>query len=211
MTHSVHPKVFRLQLLKNWESQGFYGKKYPQYLQEDEEIRQMLEKELKLAALENVHIERAGDQVKVTLRTARPGLVIGRGGKRVEELKKRIEQKLHEKSKVYLQIQEIKDIWASARLTGQWVAQQLEKRFPYRRAMSQAIEKSFATRGVEGIRIQIAGRLNGQEIARREKLQSGKMPRQTLRARIDYAQEEAFCTYGVIGVKVWIYKGQEFD
>jgi|AntAceMinimDraft_16_1070373.scaffolds.fasta_scaffold04217_5 small subunit ribosomal protein S3 len=211
MAHSVHPKAFRLQLTKDWESQGFYGKKYPQYLQEDEEIRKMLEKELKQAALESVKIERAGDQVKVTLRTARPGLVIGRGGKRVEELKKKIEQKIHEQSKVYLQIQEIKDIWASASLTGQWIAQQLEKRFPYRRAMSQAIEKASATRGVEGIRVQLAGRLNGQEIARREKLQQGRMPRQTLRAKIDYAQEEAFCTFGVIGIKVWIYKGEEFD
>jgi len=171
----------------------------------------MLEKELKQAALESVKIERAGDQVKVTLRTARPGLVIGRGGKRVEELKKKIEQKIHEQSKVYLQIQEIKDIWASASLTGQWIAQQLEKRFPYRRAMSQAIEKASATRGVEGIRVQLAGRLNGQEIARREKLQQGRMPRQTLRAKLDYAQEEAFCTFGVIGIKVWIYKGEEFD
>lgn len=211
MAHKVHPKAFRLHLMKDWESQGFYGKKYPQYLEEDEKVRKVLRKELKQASLENIKIERTGDQVKVTLRTARPGLVIGRGGKRTEELKKMIEKVFKEKKRIYLQIEEVKDPWASARLTGQWAAQQLEKRVPYRRVLTQAIEKVSASREVQGVRMQLAGRLNGQEIARREKLQKGKMPRQTLRAKIDYAQEEAFCTYGVIGIKVWIYKGEEFE
>ena len=211
MAHKVHPKAFRLHLMKDWESQGFYGKKYPQYLKEDEDIRKMLRKDLKEASLERIKIERTGEQVKVTLTTARPGLIIGRGGQKAEELKKKIEQKLKEKKRVYLQIEEVREPWASARLTGQWIAQQLEKRVPYRRVMTQAIEKVAAARGVKGVRVQLAGRLNGQEIARQEKLQQGKMPRQTLRAKIDYAQEEAFCTYGVIGIKVWIYKGEEFN
>ncbi len=211
MAQKVHPKAFRLHLTKDWESRGFYGKQYPQYLEEDGRIRKTLTKELNQASLENIQIERAGDQLKIILRTARPGLVIGRGGKRVEELKKKIEKELREPKKVFLQIEEVRDAWTSAELTGQWIAQQLEKRVSYRRVMTQALEKAASARGIEGVRIQLAGRLNGQEIARREKLQRGKMPRQTLRAKIDYAQEEAFCTYGVIGIKVWLYKGEEFD
>ena len=211
MAHKVHPKAFRLHLMKDWLSQGFYGKKYPQYIKEDESIRKMLRKELEQASLESITIERTGDQTKITLRTARPGLVIGRGGQRTEQLKKKIEKVLQDKRRIYLQIEEVRDPWASARLTGQWAAQQLEKRVPYRRVLTQAIEKVSVAKGVQGVRMQLAGRLNGQEIARREKLQKGKMPRQTLRAKIDYAQEEAFCTYGVIGIKTWIYKGEEFE
>jgi small subunit ribosomal protein S3 len=211
MARKVHPKAFRLHLTQDWESRGFYGKNYPQYLEEDGKIRKFLSKELKEASLENIQIQRAGDQLKVVLRTARPGLVIGRGGKRVEELKKGIEKQLQEPRKLFLQIEEIKDAWTSAELVGQWIAQQLEKRVPYRRVMTQALEKAFNARGTEGVRIQLAGRLNGQEIARQEKLHQGKMPRQTLRAKIDYAQEEAFCTYGVIGIKIWLYKGEEFN
>ena len=149
MAHKVHPKAFRLHLMKDWLSQGFYGKKYPQYIEEDENIRKMLRKELEQASLESIKIERTGDQTKITLRTARPGLVIGRGGQRTEQLKKKIEKVLQDKRRVYLQIEEVRDPWASARLTGQWAAQQLEKRVPYRRVLTQAIEKVSVAKGVQ--------------------------------------------------------------
>ena len=210
MTHKVHPKSFRLRDSQDWESRWLSKKKTPQCLEEDFKIRKFLEKKLKDCAIQNIEIERFPGKVNIIINSARPGLIIGRGGKGAEDLKKDIEKTLSSKQELRVEIREIRNVWASASLAGQWVAQQLEKRMPFRRVIKQALEKIMASKEVQGARIEVSGRLGGNEIARREWLKKGRMPRQTIRAVIDYAQAEAFCTYGVIGVKVWIYKGERF-
>lgn len=211
MSHKVHPKAFRLRDASDWDSRWLNKKKTPQYLEEDFKIRSFLEKKLKDCAVQNVEIERFVDKVTVIINSARPGLIIGRGGKGAEDLKKEIDKVLKRKTELRIEIREIKNVWTSAPLAGQWIAQQLERRMPYRRIIKQAMEKIMFNKDVMGARIEIAGRLGGSEIARREWLKKGRLPRQTIRAIIDYAQSEAFCAYGVIGVKVWIYKGEKFD
>ncbi|MDP3991041.1 MAG: 30S ribosomal protein S3 [Candidatus Nealsonbacteria bacterium] len=211
MSHKVHPKSFRLRNSSDWDSRWLSKKNMPQYLEEDFKIRQFLEKKLKECAMERVEIERFSEKINVIINSGRPGLIIGRGGKGAEDLKKEIEKFLKAKSEVRIEIREIKNVWASASLSAQWVAQQLEKRMPHRRVLKQAMEKIIANKEVKGAKIEVSGRLGGSEIARREWLKKGRLPLQTLRAIIDYNQSEAFCTYGVIGVKVWIYKGERFE
>ncbi len=213
MSHKVHPKAFRLKDSQDWDSRWLSKKKLPQYLEEDFRIREFLEEKLKDSAVERIEIERFPGKVNVIINSGRPGLIIGRGGKGAEELKKEIERILpsKEKRELRIEIREIRNVWASASLASQWISQQLEKRMPHRRVIRQAMEKIMASKEVKGARIEISGRLSGSEIARREWLKKGRLPRQTLRSIIDYKQSEAFCTYGVIGVKVWIYKGEKFD
>lgn len=214
MSHKVHQKIFRTKGVADWDSRGFYQKKFPQYLEEDFRIRKFLRKKLGKIGIEKIEIERFPGKVNVIIFTLRPGLIIGRGGKGIENLKKELDKEILKKKakkELKLEIREIKDPWSSAALSAQWIAQQIEKRVHYRRVLKRAISKISTSRGVEGCRVQVAGRLNGIEIARREWLQQGKLPRQTIRADIDYAQAEAFCTYGVIGIKVWIYKGEKFE
>jgi small subunit ribosomal protein S3 len=161
-----------------------------------------------------IEIERFPGKVKVIISSARPGLIIGRGGEGVEVLRKKLEASLSplkEKREIQIEIQEIKNPWSHASLVAFWMAQQIEKRVPYRRVLKQALDKIMAVKGVKGARVQVAGRLDGIEIARTEWLKRGRLPRQTLRAEIDYAQDRAYCTYGVVGVTVWIYKGERFD
>ncbi|MFH1820552.1 MAG: 30S ribosomal protein S3 [Candidatus Nealsonbacteria bacterium] len=210
MSHKVHPKAFRLRDSADWESRWLNTKKTPQYLEEDFKIRTFIEKKMKDSAIQNVEIERFAGKVSVIINSARPGLIIGRGGKGAEELKKALDKLSLTKSELRVEIREIKNIWTSASLVGQYMAQQLEKRMPHRRALKQSLEKIMLNKEVEGARIEISGRLGGSEIARREWLKKGRLPRQTLRAVIDYALTEAFCPYGVIGIKVWIYKGDKF-
>jgi len=217
MAHKVHPKVFRLKELTDWDTRWLSKKNLSRYLEEDFRIREFLENKLKDAGIQNIEIERFASKVNVIINTARPGLIIGRGGKGVEELKKELEKVLEKisavgkKRELRMEIREVKNVWTAASLVSQWAAQQLEKRIPHRKVIEQAVEKVLQNKEVKGIRIEIAGRLGGSEIARREWLKRGRLPRQTLRAIIDYAQVEAFCTYGVIGVKVWIYKGERFE
>jgi len=213
MSHKVHPKAFRLKDSQDWDSRWLSKKKLPQYLEEDFRIREFLEEKLKDSAVERIEIERFPGKVNVIINSGRPGLIIGRGGKGAEELKKEIERILpsKEKRELRIEIREIRNVWASASLASQWISQQLEKRMPHRRVIRQAMEKIMVSKEVKGARIEISGRLSGSEIARREWLKKGRLPRQTLRSIIDYKQSEAFCTYGVIGVKVWIYKGEKFD
>jgi len=153
--------------------------------------------------------------VNIIISSARPGLIIGRGGEGVEKLKRELENKIikkkDKKRETRIEIREIKDPWTSATLSAQWIAQQIEKRVRYRKVLKRALSKIRAHKEVQGARVEVSGRLNGAEIARREWLGEGRLPRQTLRANIDYAKAEAFCTYGVIGVKVWIYKGEKFE
>ncbi len=215
MSHKVHPKSFRLRNSQDWDSRWLDKKKTSQYLEEDFRIREFLEKKLKDCAVEKVEIERSTGKVNLIINSARPGLIIGRGGKGAEDLKKEIERILpvrkDEKRELRIEIREVKNVWASASLAAQWVAQQLERRMPHRRVIKQSLEKIMASKEVQGARIEVSGRLGGSEIARREWLKKGRLPRQTIRSVIDYHQAEAFCSYGVIGVKVWIYKGEKFE
>lgn len=212
MTHKVHPKSFRLKNAQDWASRWLSKKQTPRFLEEDYKIRTFLEKRLKDCSVESVEIERFAGKTSVIINSARPGLIIGRGGKGAEDLKKEIEKVLGETKKdLRIEIREIKNVWASSALAGQWIAQQIEKRMPHRRVMKQAMEKIMANKEVKGAKIELSGRLGGNEIARREWLRKGRLPLQTLRAVIDYALTEAFCTYGIIGIKVWIYKGEKFE
>jgi small subunit ribosomal protein S3 len=211
MAHKVHPKIFRLKELTNWNSRWLDKKRFPQYLEEDFKIREFLEKKLGKVGIERIEIERFPGKINIIISSARPGLIIGRGGGGVEELKKDLENKVvKEKKEIKIEIREIRDPWLSAALSAQWIAQQIEKRVPYRRVLKQALDKIMAHKEIQGARVEVAGRLDGVEIARTEWLKKGKLPRQTLRADIDYAQAKAYCTYGVVGVKVWIYKGEKF-
>jgi len=216
MAHEVHPKVFRIKDLSDWHSRWLDKKNFPQYLEEDFMIREFLNKKFGKMGLEKVEIERFPGKIIVIIYSARPGLIIGRGGEGVEGLTKKIKNiisKFHPKEKLELKIEirEVKNPWTSSALVAQWIAQQIEKRTPFRRVLKQALEKIMSQKGVEGARVEVAGRLDGAEIARTEWLKKGKLPRQTLRADIDFAKSTAFCTYGAVGVKVWIYKGEKFE
>ncbi|MBU0546952.1 MAG: 30S ribosomal protein S3 [Patescibacteria group bacterium] len=219
MTHKVNQKVFRIKEINDWDSRGFYEKKFPQYLEEDFMIRDFLDKKLKKVGIEKIEIERFPSKTNIIISTMKPGFIIGRGGKGIEDLRKQLENYLLKnrnkkfqasKKELKLEIREIKNPWTSANLTAQWVAQQIEKRMPYRRILKQTLAKVAPIKEIKGCRVAIAGRLNGTKIARDEWMQEGQMPRQTIRADIDYANVEAFCTYGKIGIKVWIYKGEKF-
>lgn len=215
MSHKVHPKVYRLRESSDWDSRWLNKKKLLEYLKEDFYIRKYLQKALKDGGMEKVEIERFPGKVNVIINTSRPGLIIGRGGKGAEELKKSLEKILPNskegKRELRIEIREVRNPWTSASLSAQWIAQQLERRVAHKKAMKQALGKIMANKEVRGTRIEISGRLGGSEIARREWLMKGNLPRQTLRAIIDYSLAQAHCSYGVIGVKVWIYKGEKFE
>jgi len=216
MSHRVHPKIYRIRGIEDWNSRGFYGKKMAQYLEEDFLIKKFLWKKLAEASVDNIEIERSENKLNIIIKTSRPGLVIGRGGEGIEKLKKMIEKEVLQKKinitpkEIKLEIREVKNPWFSASITAQWMAQQIEKRVRYRRVLKRALDKIITNKEVKGARVEVSGRLNGVEISRTEWLKSGQLPRQTLRADIDYALVQAYCTYGVIGVKVWIYKGEKF-
>ncbi len=221
MSHKVHPKVFRIKKVTDWDSRWLQKKNLAQYLEEDFIIREFLKKDLKEAWLERIEIERSNKKVTVIINTARPGLIIGRGGKGIELLKRKLEKEIAkiraaaksapEKVELKLEIREIKNFWTNADINSQWIAQQIEKRMPFRRVLKQSLQKIMANKEAKGAKVEVAGRLNGAEIARREWLKQGRLPRQTLRAKIDYGMSTARCAYGAIGIKVWIYKGEDFD
>jgi len=210
MAHKVHPKIFRISRLEDWSSRWFNKKNFAKNLEEDFKIRQFFHKKLKDAWIEKIEIERFPDKLVVYIFTARPGIIIGRGGKGVEELKKQLEKEVFggQKEGLKLEIKEVREFWKSASLAAQWIANQIERRVPFRRVIKQALEKIASQKGVEGVKIEVSGRLNGTDIARREWVAKGRLPRQTLRSDIDYSLKEAYCTYGTIGIKVWIYKGE---
>ena len=218
MAHKVHPKSFRIKGAEDWNIRGFYGRKMPQYLEEDFLIKDFLRKKLIEASVAGIQIDHSANKVNVIIETARPGLIIGRGGNGIETLKKEIELKMQRKLKsrvtkreLKLEIREIKNPWICSALVAQMAAQQIEKRMPFRQVLKKSIERVMGNREVKGIRMEVSGRLNGIEIARREWLAQGRLPRNTIRADIDFAQDEASCTYGKIGIKVWIYKGDKFE
>lgn len=208
MVHKVHPKIFRIKKLEDWNSRWLDKKSFRLNLEEDFRIREFLKKKFGSIEIEKIEIERFPQKVNVIISSSRPGLIIGRGGQGVEQLRTEL-GKICSGKEVRIEIREVKNPWMSASFVAQWMAQQIEKRTPFRRVLKQALEKISSQKGVEGCRVEVSGRLDGAEIARREWLKKGKLPRQTLRADIDYAHAEAFCTYGVVGVKVWIYKGEK--
>lgn len=219
MTHRVHPYIFRLGINTTWRSRWFNAKKYREFLREDVLVREWLKKKLRAAHVDSIEIERSQTATNIIVRTSRPGVLIGRGGEGAEKLKAEIVKKLQgmqpknarpEKRDVKLTIEEVRSPETQAAIVGQMVADDLEKRMPFRRVLKQTIEKVMQSKGVEGVKIAIAGRLDGAEMARYEWLKKGRIPLQTLRANIDFAQAEAYTTYGVIGIKVWIYKGDIF-
>ena len=205
MGHKVHPTGFRLGVVKGWQSRWYAERDYKDIFAEDLMIREAINKDLANASVSRIEIERAAaNQVSVTIHTAKPGIVIGKSGEKVDKLRTMLEGKT--KKRVRLNIMEIRQPELDAYLVGRSIAEQLEKRVSFRRAMKQAVQKSMRA-NAKGIKIIVGGRLGGAEIARSEKEVEGKIPLHTLRADIDYGLAEAHTTFGVIGIKVWIYKG----
>ncbi len=208
MGHKVNPRSMRLQVDHDWQSRWFADKAYATYLIEDLKLRKAIEaKTSKRAGVARVDIERSTNQVQISIHTSKPGVVIGRGGSGVEELKTALAKIAT--SPVKINIEEIKKPETSAMLVAENIAGQLERRIGFRRAMKMAAENAMKG-GALGAKVTVAGRLNGSEMARRETVAQGSIPLHTLRADIDYAQALAKTTYGVIGVKVWVYKGTKF-
>lgn len=205
MGQKVHPKGLRVGIIRNWESNWYADKNYTELLHEDIKIREYVKQKLFLAGISSVEIERAANRLKVSIHTAKPGIVIGRGGTEVENLRKQLEKMTAKK--VSVNIIEIKKPELDAQLVAEGIAAQLVKRIAFRRAMKQAVSRTMRL-GAQGIKISCAGRLAGAEIARTEWYSEGKVPLHTLRADIDYGFAEADTTYGKIGVKVWLYKGE---
>ena len=206
MGQKVSPHGLRVGIIKDWSSKWYANKQnFADYLVEDNKIRKYLKETLKTAGISSINIERKGTEVKVNVMAAKPGMIIGKAGAAIEELKKKLE-KMTGKS-VSLNIIEVKNLDMDAVLVAESIASQLERRISFRKAMKQAMAKTMKA-GAKGIKTQVSGRLGGAEIARSEHYSEGTIPLQTLRADIDYGFAEALTTYGIIGVKVWIYKGE---
>ena len=206
MGQKVNPHGLRIGIIKDWDTKWYANdKNFSSYLVEDVKIRKFIKKKLYISGISRIEIDRAANKVKINVNTAKPGLVIGKGGQGIEELRKEIE-KMTGKS-VLINITEIKTPEMDAQLVAENIASQLEKRISFRRAMKQAMSRTMKL-GAKGIKTSCAGRLGGAEIARTEHYHDGTIPLQTLRADIDYGFAEADTTYGKIGVKVWIYKGE---
>lgn len=217
MTHVAHPFVQRIGINRDWRSRWFAAdpKHFREYLRTDAAIRKLLFKKLKGMSVDNVEIERDEKAIRIIVKSARPGLVIGRSGEGAVKLKKEVDMllrtlKLSEKPEIKIDIEEIRSPEVSAQIIGQMVAEGLEKRMQFRRVLKQTIEKVMANRDVKGVRIMMSGRLGGADMSRVEELKKGRIPLQTLRAHIDFARVRANLPYGVIGIKVWIYLGDVF-
>ncbi len=205
MGQKVNPHGLRLNITRTWDSIWYADKEYSKFLIEDQKIKKFLKKRLYHAGLSKVRIERTGEQVRIKLFTARPGIVIGKKGAEIEILKKELEKLIHRK--VTLDIQEVRRPEADAQLVAENIAQQLIRRVAFRRAMKKAVSSALRF-GVQGIKISCSGRLGGAEMSRCEWVREGRVPLHTLRADVDYALSEANTTYGIIGVKVWIFNGE---
>ncbi len=205
MGQKVHPKGLRIGVIRDWDSKWFATKDYSKLLVEDRKVRDFIKKKLFAAGVSSITLERAANRLKVGIHTAKPGIVIGRGGAEVDGLRKEIEALTGRQ--VNINIVEVKQPEMDAQLVAEGIAAQLEKRISFRRAMKQAVGRAMRL-GAEGIRISSSGRLGGAEMARNEWYSEGKVPLHTLRADIDYGFAEAKTTYGIIGIKVWIYKGE---
>lgn len=207
MGRKVHPIGFRLGYIKDWHSKWYSEQNYTDQLHEDLQLRQLINKELQNAGISQIDIERSANKIEITVFTAKPGIVIGKRGTNVDQLKNALERRTGKKVK--LNIQEIHQPELDAKLVAESIAEQINKRVSYKRAMKQAVQRAVRL-GAQGVRIRTSGRLGGAEMARVANESEGRVPRHTLRADIDYAQVHAHTTYGRIGVKVWIYKGEVF-
>ncbi|HVM77057.1 MAG TPA: 30S ribosomal protein S3 [Candidatus Paceibacterota bacterium] len=217
MGQKINPNSYRLGITKNWPVRWFLKGGYPRFLQEDEAIRNTVNAKIALAGVSEIQIERTQGNLRVYIKAARPGLVIGRGGKGMEDLQKAVVQALQKvrgnrsKVAISLNVEELKRSEVSAQYVAQQIAWDLEKRMPFRRTMKKYVEQVQQNKDVKGVKVFLSGRLDGNEIARREWLSRGSLPLQTLRADIDYGRVTAKTSYGTIGIRVWIYKGEIFD
>ena len=221
MGQKIRPDSLRIGITKGWSLNWFPKKsRFKDVLEEGVLLRKLIEEKIKLAGIDKINIDRIANNYKISVRVARPGLVIGRGGKGIEDLTKllenkirklRRENKINEPVFLNLNIEEVKRHDVSARVVAQNIAWDLEKRLPFRRILKRNLDQILQNKNIKGAKIMVSGRLGGSEIARTEHLEQGKLPLQTLRADIDYGQVTAFTTYGTIGVKVWVYKGEVFN
>ena len=218
MTHTVHPYAHRLGIIRDWKSRWFArdAKSYRENVKVDETIRRFLAKRLRGTYTSGVEIERSASTLRVILSTARPGLVIGRSGENAAKLRKELAEVIHkvaplDRRALKFDIVEMRQPETNASVVAYMVAEGLEKRMPFRRVLKQTVEKVIAAREIEGVRIAISGRLGGAEMSRKEELKKGRIPLQTFRADIDFATEEAHLPYGVIGIKVWIFRGNVYQ
>lgn len=210
MGHKVHPKAHRLQVIYTWDSRWFSKNNYAKFAEQENKIRDFLTKKLKEAHIDSISIERSPKEMVVNIFAAKLGFVIGRGGKGLEDLKKEIEKKFLQMSlRVKLNIKEVHSPALSAQVVADTMAGDIERRIPFRRVMKQTMERVMKA-GAQGVKVMMSGRLNGVEIARREKLATGTVPLITLRSDVDYAFSEAHTIYGKIGIKVWICHGKVF-
>lgn len=204
MGQKIHPIGFRIGVIRDWESKWYLDKGYSAAVVEDFRMRKQIRKKLDQAAISHIEIERAANRIKITLHTARPGIIIGRGGKGVDDLRAEMEKMTGKQ--VHVNVQEVRRPDVDAQLVAESISSQLTRRVAFKRAMRQAVMRTMRAGG-KGIKVQLSGRLGGAEMARREAAKDGKIPLHTLRADIDYGFAEAGTTYGNIGVKVWIYRG----
>ncbi len=212
----MHPYSFRLGIIRDWKSRWFNMKKYTKFLREDILIREWLEKKMRGMYVESIDIERAPNLLNIIIKTSRPGIVIGRKGEGIEKLKKEISKMLsklksEEAGELKVTIEEVVSPESKAAIVAQMMIEGLEKRMSFRRLLKQTIEKIASNKDVEGVKIMLSGRLDGAEMSRREWLKKGRIPLQTLRADIDFAKDKAHMSYGDIGIKVWIYRGERFE
>jgi len=213
MGHKVNPKGLRIGITTNWRSRWFGGKDYAKNLKEDIEIRRFVMKRWKSAAIADVEIKRSAGTLKLIIKTSRPGVLIGRGGTGIEDINKLVKKEFFDGKKIGLKIeaQEIKQFEENASLVSQQIAEQLEKRMPFRRILKSTIEQVMKSKNVKGVKLEMSGRLGGADMSRREWLSKGSIPLHTLRADVDFSRATAHTTYGTTGVKVWIYKGKVFN
>lgn len=211
MGQKIHPSGFRIGITQTHKSSWFSKMElYPKLIQEDYKIRAYINQTLNKASISLIQIDRKLDQIEINIYTARPGLILGKMGTGIDIVRNNLEKYLNINSKIRINIIEITEPDKEAILLSQWIAQQLEKRVAFRRAVRQGIQRAQKA-GIEGIKIQISGRLNGAEIARKEWIREGRVPLQTLRANIDYAYARAQTIYGILGIKVWLFKGENIS
>jgi small subunit ribosomal protein S3 len=213
MGHKVNPTGLRLGITTTWKSRWFSDKDYTKKLKEDVQVREFVMKKWKAAAIADVEIERNANTIRLIIKTSRPGVLIGRGGTGIGDIGEAIKKKFFAGRKTDLKIeaQEIRQFEENASLVAQNVAEQMEKRIPFRRILKSSLDQVEKNRNVKGVKIELSGRLGGAEMSRREWLSRGTVPLHTLRADIDFSKATAYTTYGTIGVKVWIYKGEVFN
>lgn len=214
MGHKVNPIGLRIGITQSWKSKWFSKKEYRLNLKQDVQIRNAIMKKWKAAMIADVEIERSAKMIRIIIKTARPGVLIGRGGSGIEDVKNYIHTEFFHKNKninLRLDVQEVKHFEESAMIVAQNLVEQLEKRMPFRRAMKSMLDQVMKNKSIKGVKIEMSGRLGGAEMSRREWSAKGTIPLHTMRSDIDFARATAYTTYGTLGVKVWLYKGEVFE